>query len=341
MTITREDLEELRRDGVIDGSTARRIAEYAGLSQAGNGESEGPDAVYYIGAGLVVAAMSWLLTEVWFRAGGFALGGGALVYGAAFWWAGDRLHGRDGYQVPAGLLVMLSVWTVPLVVFGLQDALGLWPSGEVAGPFADYGEAIQRNWLTMEAGLVLAAAAAQRFRPTPFVNIPLVVGLWFLASDAVALASGVPPGQVPHESLRVMTLVFGGVVTVSGLLLDHRTEQDHAAWLYGLGLLSFWSALTGGGIDRLVYPAANVLLLAGGLLLRRRVFLVFGALGLFVYLAYLSNEVFADSLLFPVVLTVIGAGIFALGLWYRKSGERVEKAVRRRIPDWLRRPLPG
>lgn len=341
MTITREDLEELRQAGVIDGDTARRIAEYAGVGPGEGAGSDGTNAVYYLGAGLVVAAMTWLLTEVWFRVGGLALAGGALVYGAAFWWAADDLHGHEGYRVPAGLLFMLAVWTVPLVVFGLQDGLGLWPSGEYPGPFGDYGEAIQRNWLTMEAGLVLVAVAAQRYRPSPFVNIPLVIGLWFLAGDMLAIASGVSPGQVPHGTLRVMTLVFGGLVTASGLLLERRTEQDHAAWLYGLGLLSFWSALTGGGIDRLPYPAANVLLLTGGLLLRRRVFLIFGAMGVFVYLAYLSNEIFADSLLFPVAITVLGVGIFALGLWYRRNEVRIGRAARQWLPDRIRRVLPS
>jgi CHASE2 domain-containing sensor protein len=53
-------------------------------------------------------------------------------------------------------------------------------------------------------------------------------------------------------------------------------------------------------------------------LLRRPVFMVFGAMGVAAYLGYLSYEVFADSLLFPLVVTLIGLGVIGLGLLYQK-----------------------
>lgn len=341
MTITREDLEELVREGVIDADMARRIAEHAGVKGEAEGDDGGvPRVTYYLGAGIVMAAMGWFLNEAWLRYGGWALGGGALFYGASFWGAAESLRKRPGYRLPRGLLVTLSVWTVPLVVFGVQDGLGLWPGGGLAGPFSSYEALVEANWLTMELGLVAASAAALRHRPTVFLNVPLIVGLWFVCADLSALAAGIPPGQTPAGQLRAVSLLFGGAVIGAGFLLDRRTEEDHAFWLYLLGLLSLWIALTSGGVDRLLYPAANLALLAGGVLLGRRTFLVFGAVGVFVYLAYLSNEVFAESLLFPVALTAIGIGIMSGGLLYREHRDRVEAVLRRRVPDAVRAVLP-
>lgn len=342
MTITGEDLESLVRDGVIDRDTARRIADHVGARPEGEaGESDGGTRLaYFLGAGVVMAATGWFLNEAWLRYGGWALGGGALFYGVAFWGAAESLRARPGYRLPAGLLVTLSVWTVPLVVFGLQDALALWPSGEYPGPFSSYGAAVERNWLTMEGGLVLASAVALRHRPTPYLQIPLVVGLWFLSMDLVALAAGLPPGLVPEGAVRAATLVFGGAVGGAGFLLDRRTEEDHARWLYLLGTLALWGALTHGGVDRPVYPAANLGLLVAGVLVRRRTLMVFGALGVFVYLSYLASDVFADSLLFPVALTALGIAIMGTGLLYRENRERVEALLRRWVPPAIRRALP-
>lgn len=346
MPVTPEDLEELVREGVIDAGTARRIAEHVGLegvdpdpggSQAGG---TGTRLAYYLGAGLVMAATGWFLNEAWLRYGGWALGGGALGYGIAFLGASESLRGRPGFRLPADLLVTLAVWTVPLVVFGGQDALGLWPAGDYPGPFSSYGLVIESNWLTMEAGLVLASAAALRYRPTPYLHIPLVVGLWFVCTDLVALGVGWPPGLVPEEAVRAATLLFGGAVLGAAFLLDRRTERDHSFWLYLLGTFAAWSALTGGGVGRPVYPAANLGLLVAGVLVRRRTPLVFGALGVFVHLSHLASDVFADSLLFPVAVTAVGIALMGAGLLYRENRERVEGTLRAWVPAALRRALP-
>jgi len=72
-----------------------------------------------------------------------------------------------------------------------------------------------------------------------------------------------------------------------------------------------------------MYCLINIALMGMAVLLRRPVFMVFGALGVAAYLGYLSYEVFAQSLLFPVVLTMIGLGVIWLGLVYQKRRENL------------------
>ncbi len=76
-------------------------------------------------------------------------------------------------------------------------------------------------------------------------------------------------------------------------------------------------------------------------LLRRAVFMVFGAMGVAAYLGYLSYEVFADSLLFPVLLTLIGLAMIGLGLAYQKRREQLSQALRAWLPGWVRQALPA
>jgi hypothetical protein len=63
---------------------------------------------------------------------------------------------------------------------------------------------------------------------------------------------------------------------------------------------------------------------------------VFGGLGVAGYLSYLSWRVFKDSLLFPVVLSVIGLAIIAIGVLWQKNEARWSAAVRSRLPGPLR-----
>ncbi|HEX5700215.1 MAG TPA: hypothetical protein VFX77_06170, partial [Rubrobacter sp.] len=75
-------------------------------------------------------------------------------------------------------------------------------------------------------------------------------------------------------------------------------------------------------------------------LLQRRVFVVFGAAGVFGYVGHLAWEIFEDSLLFPFVLSTAGLAIIALGVLYAKNRDRIEETVVRAVPGGIRRSLP-
>ena len=49
------------------------------------------------------------------------------------------------------------------------------------------------------------------------------------------------------------------------------------------------------------------------------------------YLSHLGYRVFADSLLFPFVITLLGLGVVALGIWW----QRHEAALHERLSAWL------
>ncbi len=64
-----------------------------------------------------------------------------------------------------------------------------------------------------------------------------------------------------------------------------------------------------------------------GAVLGRRVFAVFGGLGIAGYLGHLSYRVFKDSLVFPFALSLIGLAIIWLGvIWQRREDGRCQIA---------------
>ena len=76
-----------------------------------------------------------------------------------------------------------------------------------------------------------------------------------------------------------------------------------------------------------------------GVLLVRRVFVVFGALGSCGYLGHLAFNVFEDSWLFPVALTAIGLGIVYLGILWQKHEKSISERARASLPVPLRELL--
>jgi hypothetical protein len=96
---------------------------------------------------------------------------------------------------------------------------------------------------------------------------------------------------------------------------------------------------SGSELGKFIYLVINVGLVAAGAVLGRRVFAVFGGLGIAMYFGHLSYRVFRDSLLFPFALTLLGLGVVAAGIWWQKNEQRISAALRRRLPAGWRELL--
>jgi hypothetical protein len=81
-------------------------------------------------------------------------------------------------------------------------------------------------------------------------------------------------------------------------------------------MMAFWGGLTVMNSDsemrRALYALLNVGFIWLAVKLRRSVFLVFGAIGVHLYLGHLAYEVFKDSFFFPFVLALLGLSMILL-----------------------------
>jgi len=123
--------------------------------------------------------------------------------------------------------------------------------------------------------------------------------------------------------------------------LSKTTEwrQDFAFWLYIFGTTMFWCGLSlndsGSELAKLGYCALNVVLVLVGAAIGRRVFTVYGAFGVMLYLGHLSHEVFRDSFMFPFALTLLGLGLVALGVWWQRHESAIAAHLSRYVPQGL------
>lgn len=345
MTITESDIASLLREGVIDGPTATRLRGWTAEQRAAGGAAVEPaprgssfdlaNSAYYMGALVVMFALGWFAIEAWQRYGGWPLAVVALAYAALFILLGETLR-RRGWRAPAGLMFTSAVGMAPLLAFAVQAGLGLWPeSGPDAG--FSYYASVNGHTITIALTTVAAAFIAIRFRPFAFHGAPLALALLIFAMDVGALLFS--PAASFH--LREMvTLAVGLLLMGAGYLIDHRTREDYAFWLYLAGLLAFFFPAFSEFRESLTFGLIHLFFMLVAVLIRRRAFMVVGGLGVFSYLVYVAGELFSESLLFPVALSVIGLAVIAGGVAYAQREDRVRDWVVLKLPPGTSAALP-
>ncbi len=297
--------------------------------------------LWYAGTLVVMLAMGVFTTEAFNRLGGAALTATGLLYGAGFLALCHHLwHGR-GLRTPGGLAAAVAVAMVPLSIYGVQDMLGLWPAGEPEPVrYRDFFPWISSSWVWMELGTIAAAALVLSFYPFPFITFVAAVALWFLSMD---LAGWLTPDRVANFALRrEMSLWFGlSLVFVAWTIdLRGRSRGDFAFWLHLAGAAAFWGGLSwrenSGEWLNFLYCVINIGLVLFSLLADRRIYAVFGGLGIAIYLGHLAYDVFEDTLWFSLALSGIGLAIIGLGLLYHKHRSALERWVDAKFPEALR-----
>jgi len=142
-----------------------------------------------------------------------------------------------------------------------------------------------------------------------------------------------------------VSLWFGVAHIVLAFRVDirSRNSDDYAFWLYIFGVMTFWGGLTSmdssGEWSRFCYMLVNLGLIGMGVLLVRRVFVVFGALGVTFYLGHLAATIFKNSWFFPISLTFIGLGIVLLGVWWQRHEQELTTFFQGILPAPLRELL--
>jgi hypothetical protein len=289
--------------------------------------------LYYLGGLIAIGAMSLFMTLGWERFGGWGLFSIALAYAIAGLWLTEFFLNRSRLPIPAGITAAFVVVLTPLAVYGLQSALGYWAEGRV---YREYHTYIDWRWVLMElVTLATGAIMLWRYR-LPFLVMPVAVTLWYMSMDLTPFLFG--EANSTWELRKLVSLWFGLLVTLLAFWVDVRTrhEKDFAFWLYFFGVIAFWGGLSlmqsDSELNKFIYLCINLVMIAVGSILSRRVFAVFGGLGAAGYLGHLAYDVFKDSMMFPFVLTIIGLGVIYLGVLWQRHEEKISSKLRGMLP---------
>ncbi|MEX0927924.1 MAG: hypothetical protein WD266_02480 [Balneolales bacterium] len=334
MKIKKQDLLRAAASGIC----TRHQAEQLWTHLEGSGEAgtrfDVEHIAYYFGTLVIIIALTWFANEAFIQFLSAGLMAVAAGYFLLFWGIGHRLHQKKATLVPGGLLLTASVFLVPLFVFSVQTYFDLWVN-ELPGSFHDFVTWLRGGWFFMEITTILAASAFLYHYRFPFMTMPLAFALWLLSLDATPLLFSIE--EYTQNQMHGVSILFGVAMLACATAANYKVSRDSAFWLYFFGLLSFWGGITGIGYDSqlawLAYFCINTGLILLSALLQRRTFIVFGATGVYLYLYHLSSTVFEDSILFPIVLSLLGLSIVWLGILYRKHEPSLMNRINALVPE--------
>lgn len=335
MKITRKNLDDAVAENILSAEQAENLHQYL-KSLPGTGPGfDFTHVLYYLGGLIAIGAMTLFMTLAWEAFGGWGIFFISLAYAGIGLKLTERFQSK-GYAIPAGICATFAVALTPLAIYGLQQALGFWPDDST---YKDYHRYIKWHWLYMELGtLMVAVIVAWRYK-YPFLIMPIAVTLWYMSMDLAAMIAG---GRASFELHAMVSMYVGLLMTLLAFWVDLRARNraDYAFWLYLFGVMAFWFGLTAQDSDselsKFLYFCTNLLMIGIGVVIVRRVFVVFGAFGCCFYLGYLAFEVFEDSLLFPIVLSAIGLSIIYLGVLWQKNERAITARARNLLPAQLR-----
>jgi hypothetical protein len=353
-TFTEDDLVAARDAGIVSDATRLALIDFLRQHQDTSAESRTealpqPAAVrfdlthvlWYAGTLVVMLAMGVFTTEAFNRLGGAALTATGLLYGAGFLALCHYLWHFRGLRTPGGLAAAIAVAMVPLAIYGIQDMLGFWPGSETEpGRYRDFYPWINSSWIYMELGTIAAAALVLYFYPFPFITFVAAVALWFLSMD---LAGWFTPDRIADLELRRnVSLWFGLALVLVAWIIDlrWRSRGNFAFWLHLAGAAAFWGGLSWRESSSewlaFTYCLINIGLVLFSVLADRRIYAVFGGLGIAIYLGHLAYDVFEDALWFSFALSGIGLLIIGLGILYHRHHDALERWVDAWLPAALR-----
>ena len=335
MKIIRNGLDAAVQENILSPDQADRLYAFFKAQPATGPSFDFTHVLYYLGGLVAIGAMTLFMTLGWEQFGGWGIFWISLAYAALGLVLATTFRTR-GLAVPAGICAAFVVAMAPLAIYGLQVAVGWWPDDT---PYRDYHRYIRWHWIYLELGTLAVGAIVAYVYRYPFLQLPIAITLWYLSMDLAAFIAG---GRPSFELRALVSTHFGLAMTLLAFWVDLRSAKsgDHAFWLYLFGVLTFWGGLTAqnpdGELAKSLYLLVNLGLIGVGVVLVRRVFVVFGALGCANYLGHLAYDVFADSWLFPIALTAIGFGIIGVGVVWQRKEETITKRVRSFLPGALR-----
>jgi hypothetical protein len=342
MNLSKELLFTEAENAGISTEQAQQLWTRLTTATEGQQKFDAMHVAYYFGGMIVIGAMTFFFSLAWERVGGAGILALALAYGCLFGFLGPHLFHARRLYVAGGLLTAVAVCMTPLAVYGLERALGWWPQGN-PGTYHDYHVWVKGSWLFMELATLAAGGVALPLVRFPFLTAPMAFALWYMTMDLTPLLFG-QKDFTGSQQLWV-SVVFGAGILAFAYLVDRRTRDDYAFWLYLFGLAAFWGGLSlmdsGGPWSRFGYCVVNIILIAVSAVLTRPVFAVFGSFGVAGYLSYLAFRLFRDSLFLPMALTLIGVGVIMATVAYQRNRTRIDAYIVSVLPDGFLRLLPA
>ncbi len=354
MNFNEQDLQRAHREGIITIETLHKLLKFlqSSATQNENIENNVNTAaidnntskfnleyfLYYFGGFIIISTMGWYLG---FTAA--SLGYGSLFITSIFYFIifviiGNLLWNKDK-KTPGGLLYVCAVSIVPLAVWAFENLIGIMPQN--LDKYKDFHILVRSGYIFMELSTIIVGFIFLKFRKFPLLTLPICYAMWYLSMDIVPFLLGQGFVAPTWGMKNFASCVFALIMLFYAVRLDFKKQysEDFSHWLYIFGATMLWGAIISiimrhNWYNEFAYFLTALFSIAYmiiSILIKRKVFIVWGAIGFWSYLGHLAYKVFEDSALFPIVLVGFGLLIIFSGIMYSKYCKTLEKNIQKFI----------
>lgn len=318
------DLEKWQQRGLLSEEQLKTILAEEGLEAEAKERRAGLNAVtvaYYFGGLLAFFSFTFFIARSWRDlTDGERLGialGAMLIIGLLGAW----LRFRRDYLTAGGLLLFVATAIFPLFIYTVQKSMGIWPE------HASFYE-LRLNFLYLALVGLAGAVAMLVFTRFPLISLIVAALVHFTILDIAQFAVAEVRDWRYVEELTAAT---GVGLAIFGIALTLWGKKPQAFWfkLYGLASLQFgFTFLYLERFDNSVLFGLFYLLVFLGMIVlslyfREVIFLVFGAIGTYIYITKLVFDTFQGTAYFPLLLGAIGLSIIVLTVLYQRYRARL------------------
>jgi len=338
MNITKQHIKDAVKEKILTQEQSQQLFEFIKKQPTTGPTFDFTHVLYYLGGMIAIGAMTLFMNLGWESFGGIGIVLICLLY-ASIGLKLTHTFETKGYAIPAGICATFVIALTPLAVYGLQHALDVWPDESV---YRDYHRYIKWHWLYMELSTLAVGVVFVWKYKYPFLMMPIAVTLWYLSMDMTAIISG---GDFDWALRKLVSMYSGLLMIALAFWIDIRAKNkaDYAFWVYLFGVMAFWIGMSlqysNSELSKFIYFSINIFMIGVGVILVRRVFVVFGAIGGCGYIGHLAFDIFKDSWLFPITLTVVGLLVVYLGVLWQKHELSITEKARNILPAQLRQLL--
>lgn len=281
--------------------------------------------IYSLGALIIFCALLWLLWKGQDLYGDTCLLFISSVYACTFYVIGIYLWKKKNDSFLSKIALFLSLCNIPLVTYAFQSVIGCRPGNPLAN-YESFYRYIQDSWIFI--GLSTIAFTLVTIKKTGFglLSTILYMVLWYFASDLAPLFVMLFSNDKAHllkydtfESVRIgMSILCSLLILATAYRYDRKKMEDFSFWGYIFGVSIFSISIATINYDTewgySIYCFLNILLIILSSVLNRKVFAVWGVLGVLYYLAGLFVRYFYISMMFPLILSFAGILVVTLGI---------------------------
>jgi len=316
-----EDLRRWQQRGLLSDEQLRSIIAEEGLEAEPKAKERklglNPVTVAYYFGGLLAffsftffVGMNWNDLTDWARLG-VALGAMLMIGALGIW-----LRFMRGYPTAGGLLLFVATAVLPLFIYTVAKLLGTWPDG---------ASFYQLRFVILYLCLGSLAGSLAVLILTRFSLISLIVAA-FVHLTALDIAQIIVGER--DSALELTAATCGGLILL-GIALTLWGRKPYSFWFKLYGLVGLQVAFTTLFMESdsilfgLLFLLVYLIMVGFSLRFREVIYLIFGAIGFYIYITRLVFDTFEGTTYFPLLLGGIGISIVVLAVLYQRYGTRL------------------